>query len=160
MIRNALSALGMSLALAGASQAQEWVVGLSGWELRSGANAALSFELHGKPRWDYGWLKLGLGAGVGADTDGTYWIGGGVVAEAPLSQRWFVQASVMPGFYHAATPQADLGSDFEVRSLLGLGYRFDSGSAVSLAAGHLSNANVGHMNPGTNGIMLRYHRSF
>ncbi len=160
MNRKALTTLALFMAFAGPSHGQEWVGSISGWELRSGAKAAMMLELHGKPRWDYGWLKLGLGAGVGADTDGSAWIGGGVVAKAPLSNRWFVEASVMPGYYHAATAKADLGSDFEVRSLLGLGYRFDNGSALSLAAGHVSNASIGHMNPGMNGIMLRYHRSF
>jgi len=160
MNRNALSTLAIFLALAGPTQAQEWVFGLSGWDTKAGDKAALTVEVHGKPRWDYGWVKLGLGGGVGVDEDGSAWIGGGVVAEAPLSQHWFVKASVMPGYFHADTPTVDLGSDFEVRSVLGLGYRFDSGDALSLAVGHLSNAGIGDRNPGTNGVLLRYHRRF
>lgn len=160
MIRKILTSIGILFAIGGPLQAQEWVASLSGWDLRSGANAAMMLEMHGKPRWDYGWVQLGLGAALGGDTDGSAWIGGGVVAEAPLSNHWFVEASVMPGYYHAATPEAELGSDFEVRSLLGLGYRFDSGSALSVGAGHLSNASIGNMNPGANGILLRCHRRF
>ncbi len=160
MTYKSLIAFGVVLTLAAPAQAQEFIASLSGWDLRSGANAALLLEVHGKPRWDYGWVQLGLGAAVGADTEGSAWIGGGVVAEAPLSNHWFVEASVMPGYYHPGTPQADLGSDFEVRSLLGLGYRFDNGNALSVAAGHLSNASISNLNPGANGILLRYHRSF
>lgn len=140
--------------------AQEWVVGLSGWHLRSGAAAAIVAEVHGRPRWQLGRVQVGLGAAAGADSDGNAWAGAGLVAEAPLGGAWFAEASVMPGIYHARTAAADLGSDFEIRSLLGVGYRLRGGSALSLAAGHLSNASIGDMNPGTNGLSLRFHRQF
>ena len=66
----------------------------------------------------------------------------------------------MPGLFEEGTDGNDLGLAFEVRSLAGLGYRFDSGSAISLAVSHKSNAGLGDSNPGANALLLRYHRSF
>ncbi|MFC3118764.1 acyloxyacyl hydrolase [Jhaorihella thermophila] len=44
-----------------------------------------------------------------------------------------------------------------MRSLLGLGYRFGNGSALSLAVSHKSNASTSNFNPGANSIFLRWH---
>lgn len=157
MTRAALAAL---LVLATPATAQEWVIGLSGWNLRSGATGGMVAEVLGRPQWDYGWVQLGLGGAVAVDSDSNAWIGAGVTALAPLSGPWFVEASLMPGYYHADSPAADLGSDFQIRSLIGLGYRLPSGNAVSVAIDHRSNASLGDMNPGVNGANLRYRASF
>lgn len=65
----------------------------------------------------------------------------------------------MPGYYRAGDDDHDLGYDLNFRSQLALGYRIDDDWAVSLAAMHISNADLGDDNPGANFGMLRLHRS-
>ena len=65
----------------------------------------------------------------------------------------------MPGYYHAGDNDHDLGYDLNFRSQLALGYHIDDDWAVSLAAMHISNADLGDDNPGANFGLLRLHRS-
>lgn len=101
---------------------------------------------------------LGLAAEVG--DRGEYWIGVGPAGRWQLGQGWFVEASVMPGYYDGHSAGTDLGSDLEIRSLLGAGRQVTDRLALSLALAHKSNANVGKRNPGQNSISLRARWSF
>ena len=66
----------------------------------------------------------------------------------------------MPGAFFEGESRNDLGSEFEIRSLIGVGYRLDNGDSISLAVTHKSNASTSSFNPGVNAVLLRYHRSF
>ena len=65
--------------------------------------------------------------------------------------------SVMPGAYFESSPGNDLGSTFEIRTVLAVGKRFANGKAVSLAFSHKSNASTADENPGVNSLTLRWH---
>lgn len=122
--------------------------------------AALSLEYHHTPFHEAGRLAIGLGGTLSTDTDGDTHLGVGIVGTYALDRNWFVEASVMPGIYSESSAANDLGNDFEIRSLLGIGYTFETGNRVSLAATHISNANTGDFNPGANSLLLRYHIAF
>ncbi|SEG07823.1 acyloxyacyl hydrolase [Jhaorihella thermophila] len=159
LIRRFVSALAMTI-MAAPVAAQQWVVG-AGWSDYSYARADDSiigtFEYHAAPFYvganaEAGWALSGEVTGAG---DG--FVGGGAYLTYDLGPAWFLEASVMPGAFFEKPPVNDLGSTFEIRSLLGLGYRFGNGSALSLAVSHKSNASTSNFNPGANSIFLRWH---
>ena len=108
----------------------------SGRFLGAAAGLALALDAHGK-----GDVFAGIGLGLRWD----------------LNRSWFVDMSLMPGFWHAATAGNDLGGDFQFRSTIGPGYRFADGSALSLALSHKSNAHIEDRNPGLDMVLLRWH---
>ena len=105
-------------------------------------------------------MSLAWGVTGSVSGEGDLFIGGGLWTRWQWQSGWFIDLSTMPGLYEEGTDANDLGSAFEIRSLLGVGYRFDNGGALSLAATHKSNAGLADDNPGTNTYLIRYHRSF
>ncbi|MDP2492568.1 acyloxyacyl hydrolase [Shimia thalassica] len=120
----------------------------------------IELEYHHKPfhdtrHWDVSW-----GGVVSGTADEDYFLGIGLVGTYDFDSPWFAEVSVMPGLYSEGSILTDLGDALEFRSLLGVGYAFRNGSAVSLAIVHKSNASLGDVNPGVNTILLRYHKRF
>ncbi|WP_239318978.1 acyloxyacyl hydrolase [Epibacterium sp. Ofav1-8] len=107
------------------------------------------------------WQILGFDAGLGLagqiHETGDAFLGGGLQAHRPIGEGWFIEASIMPGVFFESSARNDLGSTFEIRSLLGIGRDLRGGRRVSLALTHISNASVGDVNPGLNTIALRLH---
>jgi len=94
------------------------------------------------------------------DTAGDIHIGIGLIGIYDFANRWFVEGSVMPGYFSEGVDRNDLGGEFQIRSLLGVGYTLDNGNKVSLAITHKSNASTQDDNPGVNSALLRYHYAF
>jgi hypothetical protein len=103
---------------------------------------------------------LGLAGGLMVDHLGNLWAGIGVSAVTPFGRRWFVETSLMPGFYDEGFRDNDLGHAFEIRSVIGLGYPLNPDFRISIAADHRSNAGVGDRNPGVNSFRLRLSSAF
>jgi lipid A 3-O-deacylase len=161
-IKAILAAAGV-LALTGPASGQEWVFGAGYADFaREASNdeAVLVLEYHNAPFYLWGDLDLGFAGVLVAHTDGVLFGGAGISGIYDLPARWFIEGSVMPGYYSRASSNNDLGSQFEIRSLLGLGYTLGSGSRVSVALTHKSNASTASENPGVNSIQLRYRRRF
>lgn len=144
--------------------AADWIVGLGTTDFsRDGASdeAALVIEVHGPTLGRIGRFDLGFGGALEVDSEGDYWVGAGVAALGSIGNGpWFVEASLMPGFYDEAIQENDLGGNLQFRSLLGLGYAFANGARISLAASHKSNGGFEDENPGANAISVRYRRGF
>lgn len=138
--------------------AQEFVLGL-GYSDFSGAgstdSALASIEAHSAPKWRFAGADVSLAGAADLNKRSEFWVGAGVAAVWPLKSNWFVEASVMPGYYDSGNSGNSLGSHFEIRSLLGLGVRLNDNLAVSLAASHKSNAGTADSNPGVNSLILR-----
>jgi len=138
-----------------------WGLGYADFSSSSSIDQALVvFELHAEPFYENGRFELGLAGSVAADSTGDLFVGAGLAGLYALDRRWFIEASVLPGYFRASDPENSLGSDFEIRSLLGIGYTLGSGSSLSLAIAHISNASTSSVNPGANGIQLRWRRRF
>jgi hypothetical protein len=152
------------LATAMPARAADWVIGLGSTDFSSDEAVDSSVtvaELHGKPFGTIGRMTFAPAVAVVVHTRGDWWLGGGVHSELPLGQgQWFTEASVMPGFYQAAFQGNDLGSSFEIRSLIGLGYAFAGGYDLSVAFEHKSNAGTSSRNPGANAFTLRLGHKF
>lgn len=107
---------------------------------------------------------LGADAAWGAVADvtdtGDIFLGAGVGLRWPLGERFFVQASVAPGFYRANEERNLLGGNFQFRSTLGVGWRFAETQAVSLSVSHKSNAHIRDFNPGLESLFLSWHIAY
>lgn len=156
-MRTYLLALAM-LALATPAPAADVVVGLGYSDFSDDDHddgARLDLEVYSDPFASLLGADWSIGAAIALHEAGGYWVGAGPSAVWGLRSNWFIEASVMPGYYEQAGSVNDLGSDFEIRSLIGIGRKLNRRVSVSLAATHTSNAGTGSDNPGVNSVLLR-----
>jgi hypothetical protein len=142
--------------------AQEVVFGLGTTDYGDAGtdSAKLSLEYRHTPFAQRRVASFAFGANASVSAEGDLFIGAGLWTRWQWQSGWFIDNSIMPGLYAEGTAGNDLGSAFEIRSLLGVGYRFDNGSAVSAAVVHKSNASIATDNPGANAYLVRYHVNF
>lgn len=145
-----------------AGSAQEWVlgVGVSDFGDQGQDSATLDIEYRHTPFVNKRLLSVALGTNLAVTAEGDVFLGAGLWSRWQWQSGWFIDNSIMPGLFEEGTPGNSLGSAFEIRSLLGVGYQFDHGGAVSVAISHRSNASLASDNPGMNVYSVRYHRSF
>ena len=89
----------------------------------------------------YGPFQPTIGASV---TDsGGIWVGAGAkwTSKAMFGGPFFIDASLMPGFYDQGDGP-DIGGALQFRSLLGAGYEFANGVTVLASYDHRSNADT------------------
>ncbi|MGI9367233.1 MAG: acyloxyacyl hydrolase [Ruegeria sp.] len=122
--------------------------------------AIISVEYQHNPFHEATRFSATWGGVATVDADGDFHLGLGLIGFYTFADRWFLEGSIMPGYYHAGNDLNDLGGDFQIRSLLGLGYTLNNGNKLSLAASHKSNASTEDDNPGVNELQLRYHIAF
>lgn len=101
--------------------------------------------------------QLGWTAALDLQTRGDAFAGIGLALRWDLGSDWFIDASVVPGFWHESSRRNDLGGDFQFRSSLGIGRWIAPGHALSLVASHKSNANLNDFNPGLETLLLQWH---
>ena len=155
--------LTFALAAATSAQAQSIIFG-AGYADYSNSDgddqAIFSLEYQHRPFHEATRFSATWGGALSVDTDGDTHIGAGLIGVYSFADRWFIEGSVMPGYYSEGSDQNDLGGSFQIRSLLGLGYTLESGNKLSVAITHKSNASTQDDNPGVNSLLLRYHYSF
>ena len=127
---------------------------------RGSESVSLQLEYHFDPIRTYDWGHFGVAGIAEFDDDGDVFAGVGLALTWNLNQNWFVESGLAAGYYDAGSSGFDLGGNLQFRTLVGLGYRVNDSSTLSLAATHLSNAGIEDLNPGRNAIFLRYGRSF
>lgn len=162
MKRTALAAAAL-IATASFAQAQEYVLGAGyvDFSNEQGEDAGLVVaEYHSRPFYESGRLAVQWAAALSLHTTGDAHIGVGVGGTYDLNDRWFIESSILPGAYFENEDRNDIGGEFQIRSLLGVGYGFDNGNRVSLAIHHISNASTTDFNPGLNAVTLRLRRAF
>lgn len=102
----------------------------------------------------YGPFQPTIGASV---TDmGDAWVGIGAkwTTQSIIDGPFFVEASLMPGYY-AKGDGPDLGGSLQFRASLGAGFEFDNGVTVLASYDHRSNADTQDLNPGLETIAVR-----
>lgn len=148
---------------AGMTQAQSLILGAGFADFSdSGADdhALFALEYQHRPFHQASRFSVGWGGALSIDEAGDTHVGAGLVGLYSLNDRWFLEGSVMPGYFSEGDESNDLGGSFQIRSLLGVGYTLDNGNKVSLAITHKSNASTQDNNPGVNAVLLRYHFGF
>nr|WP_170417003.1 acyloxyacyl hydrolase [Ruegeria atlantica] len=122
--------------------------------------AVFSVEYQHRPFYEATRLSATWGGALTVDEAGDLHVGAGLIGLYTFADRWFVEGSVMPGYFSKSEELNDLGGSFQIRSLLGVGYTLNSGNKVSMALTHKSNASTQRENPGVNSVLLRYHLAF
>ena len=143
--------------------AQELIIAAGGTQFsddRATNSALASLEYRHSPFLGAGKIDVALAAAAIAHTSGDVFLGGGLSAQYRRHPRWFIEASVMPGAYWENEQGNGLGSTFEIRSQLALGYTLKSGDRISIGISHKSNASTAEFNPGVNSLTVRWHFSF
>jgi hypothetical protein len=79
----------------------------------------------------------------------------GISLDIFFGNRFVVRPSFAPGYYYRGGGQ-DLGYGLEFRSAIEFAYRFDDRSRLGVEVYHMSNASLGHINPGEESINLVY----
>ncbi len=126
-----------------------------GWfDIAQQDDEAVDFRLEYRHGEDFLWLKPW--AGIEATTDGSVWGGIGVLMDITFFDTVVLTGSVAPGLYEDGGGK-DLGSVFEIRSQVELGYQFDNKSRLAVSFSHTSNASVADDNPGVEVLNLYYH---
>lgn len=102
----------------------------------------------------YGPFKPTVGASV---TDlGDVWVGAGAkwTTISLIDGPFFIEASLMPGYYTQGDGP-DIGGSLQFRSSLGAGVAFGNGMTLLASYDHRSNADTQDINPGLETIAFR-----
>ncbi|WP_299698811.1 acyloxyacyl hydrolase [uncultured Tateyamaria sp.] len=145
-----------------AASAQELTFALGTSDFGEGGRDGAAFDLEYRhtPFVQKRILSVAWGASLSLTGEGDAFIGGGVWSRWQWNSGWFIDNSIMPGLYEEGAFQNFLGSTFQIRSLLGVGYQFENGHAISAVISHKSNADLADVNPGMNAYSIRYHFKF
>jgi len=93
--------------------------------------------------------------GLNINEDGAYWASAGVRYDYALSQNWVLTPNfALVGYEKGAG--LDLGLGLEFRSGLDLAYKLTDNSRLALGIYHMSNADLGEDNPGSESVILSY----
>jgi len=126
-----------------------------GWfDIAQGDDEAVDFRLEYRHGEDFLFLKPW--GGLEVTSDGSVWGGIGVLVDITFFDNIVLTGSIAPGLY-AEGGGKDLGSAFEIRSQIELGYQFENKSRLSVGFSHTSNASTADDNPGTEVLSLYYH---
>jgi lipid A 3-O-deacylase len=94
-----------------------------------------------------------IGGGM-VTTAGAFNLYAGVGIDFPAGRRWLFRASFAPGYYDKGPSGKDLGLALEFRSSLEIAWRLSSGWRFGIEIYHLSNADMGRINPGDGSLLL------
>ncbi len=93
---------------------------------------------------------------LAATTDGSFFLGAGILADIVLGSRFVLTGSVLANYYARGRADFDLGYPLEFRSQAEIAYRFDNRSRLGIAISHYSNLGLGDTNPGSETVSLYY----
>jgi len=111
-------------------------------------------ELGAQYRLGYRWGVLQPFGGAMVTTAGAFHVYAGVSFDVPLGRRWLLRGSFAPGYYDKGASGKDLGLDLEFRSGVEIAWRLDGGWRLGIEFYHLSNGNLGAINPGDGSLLL------
>ena len=96
-------------------------------------------------------------AGIEITSDSSLWIGGGALIDYEFTPNWYVIPSFGAGLYARGSSDKDLDYPMQFRSQLEIAHQYESGHRAGLALSHLSNADLGDENPGTEILSAYWH---
>ena len=152
----------VATSLPASATAQELAIGLGITDFSTGGEdgAVASVDYRAKPFTQRRVRSHAFAASAALTEFGDVFVGAGLSTRWTWDSGWFLESQLTPGLYTDGTNENDLGSTFQFRSVLGVGYGFDNGRTLSLAFSHISNASLADDNPGANFLFLRYHLKF
>lgn len=124
-----------------------------------GDDEALDLRMEYRPDHTYFW-NIKPWAGIEATSDATVWAGGGFLLDYEIAPQWYVTPSIGAGLYFKGSSDLDLDYPIQFRSQLEGSYKFETGSRLGVAISHLSNADLGDHNPGTESLNVYWHMPY
>jgi hypothetical protein len=100
------------------------------------------------------WLVHPL-IGFMATSDSVIYGYGGIIIDIPLGDRLFVSPNFAAGVFHTGSGK-ELGHTVEFRTGIELSYRLDDDSRLGVLFHHMSNADLGNKNPGSESLFVTY----
>ena len=97
--------------------------------------------------------------GIEITSDSAFYGIGGIFIEEKISKNFFLTPSFGMGAFSKGNGK-DLGHEIEFRSTLEISYQLKNKNRIGLSVGHLSNAGIGDINPGTEILSLSYQVSY
>lgn len=161
------AALILAAFIAPASNAQDSMIGLGDtnenylslgigqWDVFDGDDTATDLRVEYRHGESLFW-EIKPWGGLEATTDGSVWVGGGLLADFNITPNIYVIPSLGAGLYAQGGSDKDLGSAIEFRSQLEGGYQFMNGHRLGVALSHISNLDIDDKNPGTEILNLYY----
>tara|TARA_R110002124_G_scaffold64985_2_gene177761 strand:+ start:575615 stop:576109 length:495 start_codon:yes stop_codon:yes gene_type:complete len=104
---------------------------------------------------------LGIKPFIGATltTDKAAYSFGGLYKDFKITEKLFLTPSLAAGFY-ANGQGPDLDSLIQFRPMVDIGYRLNKETKISLGFSHISNGGLSSSNPGSEALMIHYHRAW
>ena len=85
---------------------------------------------------------------------GAFHLYAGFAADLPLGEHALIRLGFAPGYYDKGADGKDLGMALEFRSSFEIGWRFGDGWRLGVEIYHLSNAQLGDINPGNGSLLV------
>ena len=105
-------------------------------------------------------------AGIELTTDSAFYLITGIYLEDNLGKlvageenKWNVTPSVGLGYYDDGDG-IKLGNKIQFRTTLEISYQLENLERIGISFGHISNGNIGNLNPGVEIISLSYQKPF
>ena len=138
--------------------AEDLTFGIGSANIGNSAPGSPTFQIeyHSDPIWEFERVRVSAAVALQAEGNSTFYVGGGLSTIWNFAESWFVEGSLLAGYYDEGRDGVDLGSDLQFRSLVGIGYHLPNKSSVSFALDHLSNAGFDRINPGRESVTIRY----
>lgn len=150
------AALAGSALAAGKASAQDpayLTLGGGYYDVVRADDQAADFRLEYRSDLEFWYLKPW--AGVEATSDGAFYLAGGLLTDIYFGNRIVVTPQAGVGYYNNGDGP-DLGYELEFRTGVEVGYRFDNRSRLAVGFSHISNADLGDTNPGTEILTFTY----
>lgn len=126
----------------------------------NGSDSAADFRLD----YEYDssvWLEnLKPWLGAEATTEGSLWLGGGLLYDWQFADTWHLKPGIGAGYYSRGSSDLDLAHPLEFRSQLEIAKDLNQQNSLGLAISHLSNAGLGDRNPGVEAVNIYWHYKF
>ena len=164
-MRILFAALATLLTLSGAAHAGDIAVYAGKFSaLRDEANESALVGLEyrfNNPGYQGVWNGIRPTIGTSANTDGATFTYAGIYWDFPITKGaksgFVITPGFAPGYYNDNGNESKrLGYGLEFRSTLEATYKFEGGQRVGAQIAHLSNANIGNKNPGTETVQVVY----
>jgi hypothetical protein len=103
-------------------------------------------------RLPHNWHGIRPWLGTSVSDNGTWFAGAGFIYDLKPSPDWTITLGTGPFYYESE--HEDLGFDLEFYSFVEVTHRLRNNIRLGLRVGHLSNAGLGRINPGTENVAL------
>jgi lipid A 3-O-deacylase len=131
------------------------------FNLRSATRPEVGAEVRfGRHR--FGWLphfipELSPVTGGFVNSQGVFYVYGGLRADIPLAAPWELSIQFAPGIYSHGSDGFKLGGPVEFRSGIEISRQVGDRQRLGLMLFHLSNAHIYVHNPGSESLVVTYH---